>query len=44
VLAGELDQVTFVAGSEAGAVDHVAVRAFDGQQWSEWTGLWITQT
>lgn len=43
VLASELDQVTFVAGSEVGASDHVSVRAFDGRQWSDWTGLWITQ-
>jgi hypothetical protein len=44
VLASELDNVTFVAGSEVGAADHVSVRAFDGKQWSDWAGLWITQT
>jgi hypothetical protein len=40
VLAGELDDVTFLAG-DVGNPDHLWVRAFDGDHWSDWKEFWV---
>ena len=35
-----IDDVTFLAG-DVGNSDHLWVRAFDGDHWSDWKEFWV---